>query len=158
MGCQRGLTQLVAREARSRRAACSGWQERANCRLPLASCQNVNRVAIYSLSLSKTSSGWRLTENRATLLVQRGIFSGSLVGRLSIYSGRGQRSRQRFGHCGSKLTFCSGLLLRDFRSASATTWYSLVSIGCFQRFAMRWRVRWAARFLPASPIISAASA
>jgi len=74
MGCQRGLTQLVTREARSRRAACSGWQERANCRLPLASCQNVNRVAIYSLSLSKTSSGWRLTENRAMLLFNEGSF------------------------------------------------------------------------------------
>jgi hypothetical protein len=71
-------------------------------------------------------------------VVQRGNFSGSLVGRLSIYFGRGQRSRQKFGHCGSKLTFCGGLLLRDFRSASSTTWYSLVSIGCFQRFAMRW--------------------
>jgi hypothetical protein len=68
-------------------------------------------------------------------VVQRGNFSGSLVGRLSIYFGRGQRSRQKFGHCGSKLTFCGGLLLRDFRSASSTTWYSLVSIGCFQRFA-----------------------
>jgi hypothetical protein len=44
---------------------------------------------------------------------------------LSIYFGRGQRSRQKFGHCGSKLTFCGGLLLRDFRSASSTTWYSL---------------------------------
>jgi hypothetical protein len=68
---------------------------------------------------------------------KRGNFSGSLVGRLSIYFGRGQRSRQKFGHCGSKLTFCGGLLLRDFRSASSTTWYSLASIGCFQRFAMR---------------------
>src|ERR1700687_1962321 len=71
--------------------------------------------------------------------VQLWIFSGSLVGRLSIYFGRGQRSRQRFGHYGSKLTFCGVLLLRDSRSASSTTWYSLGSSGCFQRFAMRWR-------------------
>jgi hypothetical protein len=28
---------------------------------------------------------------------------------LSIYFGRGQRSRQRFGHCGSKSPFCGGL-------------------------------------------------
>jgi hypothetical protein len=36
-------------------------------------------------------------------------------------------------------TEARGLLLRDSRSASSTAWYSLVSIGCFQRFAMRWR-------------------
>jgi hypothetical protein len=36
---------------------------------------------------------------------------------------------------------CGGLLLRDSRSASSTAWYSLISFGCFQRFAMRWRSR-----------------
>src|SRR5258708_38585554 len=35
--------------------------------------------------------------------------------------------------------FCGGLLLRDSRSASSTTWYSLASIDCFRRLAMRWR-------------------
>jgi hypothetical protein len=46
-------------------------------------------------------------ENLIWLAVDResggeGSFSGSLVGRLSIYCGRGHRSRQGFGHCGSK--------------------------------------------------------
>jgi transcription termination factor Rho len=38
---------------------------------------------------------------------------------LSIYFGRGQRSKQKYGHCCSKSTFCGGLLLREPRSASS---------------------------------------